>query len=1542
MSNVLSPIVARYSVFFTLAMFQSSVISQSRQPTHLVQSLLIEAQQRYQNKVAQKMRALIRHVSTTSSSTSSSFVTQPLTGVLSFSVTTDHSSSTSFHNQPDKRIKTEYSAGAVEEVQAQASASIPTIATAPTAATQSPSWPVELSKVPSLPPAEQRAGSSVGTLDERLESANATLVPSPPPVLSPNALTTAPPATTATAVVSSDSLDLELEQRHAQLQPQHQQQKHNQAQQRHQQQAQASSTVTTILHEDVAAVRALQSSKVSKTSIATLLSVTLVMILLSLLQNKKQHLRRKAHSSRSGNSQRHRHQHRSIRPSQMTPRRGTSSGEVDDYKSNSLDQSAIHSHSQSPRTNTLTLMDGTAEMGASSPSSLSQSYKHAYHRASMYVNALSNISHSHHHHHHHPHQHAARYARSSNNSTDHIHEPTQQPLFMPVRTISTDHSSSYSSPIPQRSSMYANFAPNIHHSRVPNIVYNGNNIPYSLSEGHLPGSGRSEDDLVTAWLGQQNTDMSRDPSTVPSVDGGQSTKTGDSPEAAIRQHQPFGGSTDSVHQLEKQEGEPWHYLSQSAVYYQMQLQQQAYQKRLSPQQLLYSPHENQSTIINSGAQREPRQEEGEQEQQHRASLLLNHPEYHQGSIPFHLPPYPLPIRPSPAAIAAEAGVDEGIAGAPRHHYHLHPSQYQQQPVAYWQNQQYHYQIQPPQHRPVTHPANTAHQHAPFSVPGPDLDARNIPLYHGHAINPPHGYAHYPLQPQRHHHHQRYETSSSSDSHSHVGQGHRRSLSLTHTDSASQRPHSFHPGQQYQPQYHQQQPKTSRFEDLSPAEQVRQEHQLRRQRYQMHHQYIQHQQHYRQQYHSHHQPSYLHHPQHRGAIPLLPPHAYLHQAPSLLPPPSHHYYLPLQHHPQYSLSRHHSSAKDRSAHELAWERHCYYQQQQHHEDLLAERKRREKQWRLQNQRRDAPQAQQQETGSKGGGGMLSPAGQDDDPAVIRTSSLNRIASASLSPKAAQALGLSRSKSVAVRGTKESDQNGDNKTKSMALAKELAGKSSVTDCHVLTVGRRLMKKTHDSKGSLSMKQQHFVMPLSSSEQEVAKLDPTTDNAEDVQTEDLATLQPVVPASVSLEPSFPAAEITTAPIVTRRKTLKNSIKSLAHRYSSRFSNSRPNSFAGMSSDPIINFAAPGMSEATKPGSLNTAASRVPVSIASETEAEYEIVDLKQVLRDLQLSKGEGLNDNNDDNVKYFPPTSISTPHLPITITTTTPLPAATATAAVSTTPTTVTITPLLPGTDATPERIPIHRKVTLFRSKTLSRCYQDASISSQSLTSNSTITTLSNSTTGSLAAKDDESSTLLSRTRSLLARSNRPPQPRQRDSLRLANGRGIEHIFHDPKACSDPTTTTATTTLTMSETAATTDGAETVADSIPADAMSSHSSSPSVFTEEKDAQVQVQRKKQEQEQHEVTRRQILALLSMGRKERLSAKTGRTTGPTLSTSPSTLPLPAPYLSPLALEAQEDYPAKQQQYQQAKEDEEEDSCAKIAFMLVPKSRYEFQPLVVV
>ncbi|KAG0020033.1 hypothetical protein BGZ81_009506 [Podila clonocystis] len=57
MSNILSPIVARYSLFFSLAAFDSSWVSRAKNPAQAVQEALLMAQLRYQDSAAQKVIA---------------------------------------------------------------------------------------------------------------------------------------------------------------------------------------------------------------------------------------------------------------------------------------------------------------------------------------------------------------------------------------------------------------------------------------------------------------------------------------------------------------------------------------------------------------------------------------------------------------------------------------------------------------------------------------------------------------------------------------------------------------------------------------------------------------------------------------------------------------------------------------------------------------------------------------------------------------------------------------------------------------------------------------------------------------------------------------------------------------------------------------------------------------------------------------------------------------------------------------------------------------------------------------------------------------------------------------------------------------------------------------------------------------------------------------------------------------------------------------------------------------------------------------------
>ncbi|GJJ68744.1 hypothetical protein EMPS_01090 [Entomortierella parvispora] len=74
MSNVLHPLASRYSLFFTVALFDSSRVCQSRHPTKTVQDMVLEAQERYERldrkHARHKLRALLRNVLTASARTS--------------------------------------------------------------------------------------------------------------------------------------------------------------------------------------------------------------------------------------------------------------------------------------------------------------------------------------------------------------------------------------------------------------------------------------------------------------------------------------------------------------------------------------------------------------------------------------------------------------------------------------------------------------------------------------------------------------------------------------------------------------------------------------------------------------------------------------------------------------------------------------------------------------------------------------------------------------------------------------------------------------------------------------------------------------------------------------------------------------------------------------------------------------------------------------------------------------------------------------------------------------------------------------------------------------------------------------------------------------------------------------------------------------------------------------------------------------------------------------------------------------------------------
>ncbi|KAF9954611.1 hypothetical protein BGZ70_010503, partial [Mortierella alpina] len=498
---------------------------------------------------------------------------------------------------------------------------------------------------------------------------------------------------------------------------------------------------------------------------------------------------------------------------------------------------------------------------------------------------------------------------------------------------------------------------------------------------------------------------------------------------------------------------------------------------------------------------------------------------------------------------------------------------------------------------------------------------------------------------------------------------------------------------------------------------------------------------------------------------------------------------------------------RSVNDLAWERHHFYQLQQHQEEAMAEQRRveslrykQEQQLLQQPQHRDSLHV------------------PELDP-VLRTSSLSRITSSSLSAHTAQALGLSRSKSASVTTVRP-------QSSASTLSPGESGliRSVVSDCKFLSAGRRLIKR-QEAKALAS---------------ESARTSDT-----DSQREGATPLPTLMVHS---------QESTSS--LSRKKTLKDfapSIRSLARRCSSRFC-SRPNSFAGSSSDPIVPF--PEGKKAIEdpdlrtghvsPDSFNSAPrSRTARPI---TVVGFQHLETMSSMRHCSSSKHNSLDSS---TLSY--------------------------------------------GT--APERIPIHRRVTLFRSKTTAHTRAHSACDHTASTAQ-----MNSSTTAS-----SSSSTTLTR---------------PSNSLRLANGRGLDLELFQSRPSADQDREAAL-------------GHPVDA---PLNAHTGRDSSPvSNIADDEDPQ-------------KLARRQVLTLLAMGRKDRVSAKTGQVLPHT--------PLPLPdamlsswtatttkqqRLSPLALETQDDYELPlQTDAVEALHMGDEDPCERIAFMLVPKSRYAFQPLVVV
>lgn len=431
-----------------------------------------------------------------------------------------------------------------------------------------------------------------------------------------------------------------------------------------------------------------------------------------------------------------------------------------------------------------------------------------------------------------------------------------------------------------------------------------------------------------------------------------------------------------------------------------------------------------------------------------------------------------------------------------------------------------------------------------------------------------------------------------------------------------------------------------------------------------------------------------------------------------------------------------------------------------------------------------------------------------------------------------------------------------------------------------------------------------------------------------------QSTIPVIVTIQPidstTTPPTPTTTTPAtgLHRRKTLKDlapSIRSLARRCSSRFSSSstRPSSFAGSSSDPVVPFPEGGKSIGGS-NSLSMTTSYLPLKL-SLSSLPRSLAPGPDGIVDLQQAASQPASPL---SVKYFPPASSSTPSFPLS-----------------------DVPPTLQRQQE--QRVPIHRKVTLFRSKTLSMYKSSPRATSPPPPFNTDDNTIDTTPSNGMAASDDHNDDYNNNSKTSSTRANSLPsrRRRQRDSLRLANGHGLDFdTFLPPTTASN---VTASTSADEEASAAAVERSTNDLECALPGAGLGQSAGPPVLP----AIVTTGGRLSDIDQQQKARRQIISLLAMGRKDRISAKTGHVmkSGSSTSSSPSTPTTastntiastpttPLSQLSPLALEAQEDLfvsPGVGVEKMKAK-GEEEDPCEKIAFMLVPKSRYEFQPLVV-
>ncbi|KAG0333321.1 hypothetical protein BG004_000891 [Podila humilis] len=1110
------------------------------------------------------------------------------------------------------------------------------------------------------------------------------------------------------------------------------------------------------------------TSRVSRASIATLLSVTMTMILLSLLQGKRRYARRQRRSLMRNISRHH---------------------------------SRHHSQSSQPELNN--------PLPNASPKALHCQHQHQQQQQHGQQSCLAC----------HKHDRSTTFTQSPQNEevARHVHhEPST------LNSQSTFHQcrlSQRTPPLPNVTSSTYIQQSQIH-SQSP--YGRAGSVAWSLSDGHLP-SNKSKQAFVDAWLHEQ-----RHADGVESVQEHASEPKVDIKLKTMLMPCSRNCSEECLSPMPMEQEEQQHRPPYPG------------HRSISPDQHNWQQHSCHSRHLRDN---------------NRSNAHQLDPRYEHSS---HL-------NNCNSSNNSESDIDQSSRPPPQHHPHPHPH-------PHFHNHNYNQRHSPPiaPRRPSFVPSqlnqrsfqhqypHQQHLNFPNSPQQSLFRAQNIPESHTQP-----GY-YYPQQQQaQFHRHQlqqsqgippAYPITSAAD---HIQHGLRRSLSLTYADRSN-----YHQPVQYSPP---QSPLPT--EHLSPVEKARYEHQIRRERQQIQH--LQHRQNQHDQ---------LQHPRpFPGSGPgtrLLSPLQQNSSWHSVHPLDPHGPSEPLTYPPK------HYSLRGRSANELAWERHSYYQYQQQREEMAAEQMRmdtmqpRHQLW----QQQKAEQLQDHQE--------RHPQEQD---LVSRTSSLNRLTSHALSPRTAQELGLSRSKSVLGHGSGSEQKRGKflQREKSVASSRPSLARTFVpADLRVTTTKSEPMSMSscpppRPSTPKESIKSMLADCPVFSVGMRLMrKSEPEAEQGQKkIKESNPETLQDVTTTSSTAT----TTTTTTTSTLSRRRTLKDlgpSLKSLARRCSTRLS--RPNSFAGSNSDPLVQFPeGDNKSKTTKTHSLQTKTSHS----SNHTPVRPLQIDTDGVV-DLQQT--------HQPSVQYFPPS-----------------------------PT---------------ERTPIHRRVTLFRPE---------------------ITTPSVACTNSGMTTHDNNSEPHSTDEATTPKTPTPgPSMAKRDSLtlRFANGRGLDLTMFDPTSKTVTTGTQNTTVSSIQRSATALEGAlpalapivttiglqPTPSVSTPNTAVgqaaeaakttttttttttSSSSSSPSLCSP--------------MDEQEWTRRQVIAILAMGRKERISAKTGQQIVSNQTMVPSTYNnnISKTLLSPLALEAQ-DVPTTNQQ---AEGLEEADPCEKIAFMLVPKSRYEFQPLV--